>query len=94
ARLLRDQLRWADLVAVTQAGDFVAALPETDAGDAAALAAKLAARVQELAVEGAPIRVRYGVSSWRRGDHAPTLLARAAQAARVAQVADTTPAAL
>ncbi|MEJ2687589.1 MAG: diguanylate cyclase, partial [Gammaproteobacteria bacterium] len=80
SRLLKDQLRWADLVAHTEHGRFVIALPETDSGHAETLGVKLGGLLGELcAQDGSSPQVRVGVSSWRRSDSATALLRRAVQ---------------
>lgn len=80
SRLLKDQLRWADLVAYTEDGQFVIALPETDSSHAETLGGKLRGLLGELcARDGSSPQVRVGVSSWRRSDNATALLRRAAQ---------------
>ena len=80
ARLLKDQLRWADLVACTDRQEFVLVLPETTAEAALKLADKLRAQLHELAAEidpANPLWTCYGVTDWRKSDNANTLLKRA-----------------
>lgn len=80
SRLLKDQLRWADLVGHAENGQFVVALPETDSEHAQVLAVKLRSLLGDLAgQDGAAPQVRIGVSSWRRSDNATALLRRAAE---------------
>jgi diguanylate cyclase (GGDEF)-like protein len=83
ARLLKDQLRWADLVACTEKQQFVLVLPETQTEAALKLAGKLRQQLQALAANNdaaGPCRPCYGVTGWRRNDNAKTLLKRAAAA--------------
>jgi diguanylate cyclase (GGDEF)-like protein len=83
ARLLKDQLRWADLVGCTEQGEFILVLPETTPDAAFRLTDKLTQRVQEIAVTelgGQPLETCYGITGWQRSDNADTLLKRAAMA--------------
>ncbi len=83
SQLLRDQIRWADLVGRLDNGDFIFVLPETDQMAAEALAGKIARRLREFSIpalgdlhpEGS-----FGVSSWRHGDDANLLIKRAQDA--------------
>ncbi len=78
AQLLKDQLRWADLIGCTDNGEFILALPETTSQAAMALADKLKNLIQPDAEHS--LTARYGVTSWRRSDNATTLLERASAA--------------
>lgn len=83
ARLLKDQLRWADLIGCTETHEFVLILPETTPEAGLRLADKLSQRLQEMAdreLEGQPIDTCYGVTGWRRSDNANALLSRAGMA--------------
>ncbi len=81
ARLLKDQLRWADLVGCTDSGEFLMVLPETNQADALKLAEKLAEPMQTLADQHtAPVFPCYGVTEWRKSDNAGGLLRRGASA--------------
>lgn len=83
SQLLRDQIRWADLVGRLDNGDFIFVLPETDQVAAEALAGKIARQLKEFTIptlgdlrpEGS-----FGVSNWRRGDDASLLIKRASDA--------------
>jgi len=83
SQLLRDQIRWADLVGRLDNGDFIFVLPETDQPAAEALAGKIARQLSEFTIpvlgnlrpEGC-----FGVSSWHRGDDANLLIKRANEA--------------
>lgn len=82
ARLLRDQLRWADFIArLEPEPQFVVALPETGGEGALQLARKLRTALEELPVtpgERACIHPNsIGVTHWQRGDDAKGLLQRA-----------------
>lgn len=76
-QLLRDQLRWADLVGRDDDGSFVLVLPETDRGAAIGLTDKLAAALARDERIGA---VFFGVTEWNRTDNAAGLLQRARSA--------------
>ena len=78
AQLLKDQLRWADLIGCTDNGEFILALPETTSQAAMALADKLKNLIQPDAEHS--LTACYGVTSWRRSDNATTLLERASAA--------------
>jgi len=79
ARLLKDQLRWADLVGCSERHEFVLVLPETTADSAVQLAGKLEQRLADMgdAIDGQNLSICYGVTGWRRKDNASTLLNRA-----------------
>ncbi len=83
AHLLKDQLRWADLIGCNDQGEFMLVLPETSPEAGLRLAAKLQQRLQELAERefgSETVDTCYGVTGWRRSDNAETLLKRAAMA--------------
>jgi diguanylate cyclase (GGDEF)-like protein len=83
AGLLKDQLRWADLVGCSEQREFILVLPETTGEAALRLAEKLTRRVEEMADRdngSGSVNTCYGVTDWRRSDSAATLLGRAAQA--------------
>jgi diguanylate cyclase (GGDEF)-like protein len=80
ARLLKDQLRWADLVGHTDRQEFILVLPETSAEAAICLAQKLERRLGELPLRLPAEQLRFGISSWHRTDSARSLVKRAAQA--------------
>ncbi|MCC7121016.1 MAG: PAS domain-containing protein [Gammaproteobacteria bacterium] len=73
-RMLRDQLRWVDVLARWSETELLVLLPETPARAATALCRKLATLARGLDVE---VVVQWGSSTWRRGDDAATLVARA-----------------
>jgi len=82
ARLLKDQLRWADLVGCSEQHDFILVLPETTAESAMQLAGKLEQRVAEMGgeIDSQNPSICYGVTGWRKKDNAGTLLKRAGKA--------------
>jgi len=89
SQLLRDQLRWADLVGRMDTGDFIFVLPETDQGAAIALANKIAGKFTELNIpvddqQSNKPEACFGVASWSKGDDSAQLLARTANAAALA----------
>lgn len=78
-RLLKDQLRWADLIGCTEQQEFMLVLPETSAEAAAEVAQKLEQRLVDLAPQAEGAWFCVGISGWRRNDNARSLLKRAAQ---------------
>lgn len=78
-RLLKDQLRWADLIGCTEQQEFMLVLPETSAEAAAEVAEKLERRLIALAPQAEGAWFCVGISGWRRNDNARSLLKRAAQ---------------
>jgi GGDEF domain-containing protein len=82
SQLLRDQLRWADMVGRDNEGRFVFVLPETDKDSAIALANKIAVQLGGLTILGGICRpeARFGIAQWTRGDDAGLLLKRSAEA--------------
>jgi len=82
SHLLRDQLRWADMVGRNNDGQFVFVLPETDRDSAVALANKIAARLGGLTILGGTFRPQacFGIAQWARGDDTGLLLKRSAEA--------------
>jgi diguanylate cyclase (GGDEF)-like protein len=80
ARLLKDQLRWADLIGCTEQREFILVLPETTAEAALSLADKLAQRLAELVPYAGDDGFCFGVAGWRKSDNARILLKRAALA--------------
>jgi len=74
ARLIHDQLRWADMAAHLEPDTFLIALPETGTTGAGEMLQRLAGR---LAVElGAVPVVAHGVTEWQPGDDTAALLRR------------------
>jgi PAS domain S-box-containing protein len=86
ARLLKDQLRWADIIGCNEQHEFILVLPETSRDDALKLADKLSKHLQELDTDaGQALSPCYGVTEWRKSDSAATLLQRAATALQQAR---------
>ena len=80
ARLLKDQLRWADLIGCSNEQDFILVLPETSAEASLQLIEKLRGLLDKLAndtLAGNVIRTSVGVAGWRRNDSAEALISRA-----------------
>jgi len=73
-RMLREQLRWVDVLARWSDTELLVLLPETPARAATALCRKLATQARSL--DGVAV-VAWGASSWRRGDDATQFVARA-----------------
>ncbi len=80
SRLLKDQLRWADVIGCTEQGVFILVLPETSRDDALKLADKLSQRLQELPADTQAVWPCYGVTEWQKNDSAAGLLRRAGTA--------------
>jgi GGDEF domain-containing protein len=80
SQLLRDQMRWADLIARLENGNFALVLPETDKESAMALANKLATQLGNLGNDEQRLSVCFGITDWSRGDDAKTLLQRSTKA--------------
>ena len=85
SQLLKDQLRWADLVGQTKTLEFVLVLPETTKEDAETIASKINEAVNELTVTGengdeVELIPLFGVTEWTKGDDTRSLLKRAGNA--------------
>jgi diguanylate cyclase (GGDEF)-like protein len=81
ARMLKDQMRWADQIGRFAADEFLLVLPETDADAADHLLDKLRRRHDDLSLiagDGRPITLttRIGSASWQQGDDRTKLLRR------------------
>lgn len=88
-QLLRDQIRWADMLGRLKSGYFIFILPETDQDAATAMAGKLAGILHQLLInigENQPIRPKacFGIASWDKGDDSGSLLSRCRQATQSA----------
>lgn len=83
SQILKDQMRWADLIAITNDGQFVLVLPETTRESAQRLADKLHNKLSplpssaELSLPQVDLRSQIQVTEWTRSDSAQTLIARA-----------------
>ena len=73
ARLLKEQLRWVDLLGQWRDDTLLVVLPETTFDAADRLRAKLAALLAAPAVEA----IACGVATWRKGDTPERMVARA-----------------
>ena len=83
ARLLKDQLRWADLIGCNGEREFILVLPETGPDASLQLIEKLRDLLNKMAdqvLDGESITANYGIAGWRRSDNAETLLGRARMA--------------
>jgi len=82
AQMLKDQMRWADLIGRFDNDEFLLVLPETDADAANHLLEKLRQRLAGLtpsAADGRTIALvaQFGVAGWQQGDDRAKLLRRA-----------------
>jgi diguanylate cyclase (GGDEF)-like protein len=92
SQLLRDQMRWADMVGRMSTGQFVFILPETNKEAAIALANKLAGQLNEFSVQideqtSLQALACFGVAAWSKGDDARLLMTRSIDAAQTARQA-------
>jgi diguanylate cyclase (GGDEF)-like protein len=87
--MLKDTLRWADLVSRTEDNRFVFILPETDKEAAVLLARKINANITELTVTykdtTLPANACFGVSAWEKGNDSVLLLRHANQSLDLAK---------
>ncbi len=91
--LLKDQLRWADLIGRTREDQFIIVMPETTPEAATRICDKLRERLQTLTVpyaDGKPCRARahFGLTAWRKGDDGVMMLDRLQAALREAAGGD------
>lgn len=94
AQLLKDQMRWADIIGRYDGSDFLLILPETAEEAARQLAEKLSALVSEqplTTAEGKSYTIRpyCGITGWRKGDDATLMLQRVSDSVSAAKAADT-----
>lgn len=87
--LLRDQIRWADLVGRADDGHFIFVLPETGLNHAVALANKIADQLKEMRISlDADSQYQpeacFGIAAWTKGDDNKLLLNRSAEATQTA----------
>jgi len=90
SRLLKDQMRWADIVSRVEYNRFVFVLPETDKSAALHLANKISTQINELPVklsenEILHLDANFGISAWEKGNDVVLLLRRATQALEAAK---------
>ncbi|NOX91261.1 MAG: GGDEF domain-containing protein [Gammaproteobacteria bacterium] len=89
SQMLRDQIRWADMVGRLNAGQFIFILPETNKDAAVALANKLAGQLKDFTImideqNGIQIMASFGITAWSKGDDARLLMSRSSDAAQAA----------
>ena len=77
SQILKDQLRWADMVGCTEDREFIMVLPETRRDDALSLTEKLTERLAREIPESTGAWATYGVVEWQKTDNSATLLRRA-----------------
>ncbi len=75
SQLLKDQMRWADIVGHLENYDFVLLLPETVYESAETLIKKLNNSLQNVAMDVKDIH--YGLSQWQKGDDVSMFVERA-----------------
>lgn len=87
--MLKDTLRWADMVSRIEDNRFVFILPETDKESAVHLANKLNNHISELTVnfedQQLDIQACFGVASWEKGNDTVLLLRHATQSLEIAK---------
>ena len=66
SQLLKDQIRWADIVGHLNEFDFVLLLPETVYESAEVLIRKINDRLRNIAIDAQ--HIFYGISQWQKGD--------------------------
>ena len=77
SRILKDQLRWADVIGIGDDRSFIMVLPETRRDDALVATDKLSERLAHEFDASAAGWAAYGVVEWQKTDNANTLLRRA-----------------
>lgn len=73
--LLKEQMRWADIIGRYDGADFLLILPETPLEASETLASKLCEQVSQLEQDGS-IKAYCGVTCWQKGDDATLMLQR------------------
>jgi len=85
SHLLKDQLRWADVIGQLSPREFVIVLPETDKGSSNMMAGKVSESLVKLKdVESA----LFGITEWKKGDTAASMLHRVEEGLARAQEKD------
>jgi len=80
SHMLRDQMRWADMVGRLEDDKFLLILPETPEDAAKTLIGKLTDKIEELNTNhNLKIDVFFGMANWDTGDDARLMLKRAAE---------------
>lgn len=78
SQILKDQLRWADVIGCNDDHEFILVLPETSRDDALQLTEKLNDRLaSEFQASESNWVAAYGVAEWHKTDTSATLLQRA-----------------
>lgn len=77
SQILKDQLRWADVIGCSEDHEFIMVLPETNREDALSLTAKLNERMASEFKSSEANWAAYGVAEWQKTDNSMTLLKRA-----------------
>jgi len=89
SRLLRDQMRWADMIGRYERNVFLCVLQETDNEAANKLVKKIQSKVKALTTENLPgagsdaLDVCVGIAEWCKGDDGKSLIERASNACSV-----------
>ncbi|MFN2308985.1 MAG: GGDEF domain-containing protein [Gammaproteobacteria bacterium] len=87
SQILKDQLRWADVIGHSEDHEFILILPETRRHDALSLTDKLNERLTREFPGSASVWAAYGVVEWQKTDDAGSLLSRARAALAQARAA-------
>ena len=75
-RVLKENLRWVDILGAWDEKTAVVILPETDFAAAETLSGKLAARIEQVDNEHPDFHFRSGVAEWQQGDQPDSLIGR------------------
>ena len=88
AQLLRDYVRWADMVARDEDGEFIMVLPETPLEGAKELASRVLKVLTELDISGktdGQVIANLGATQWQMSDDISTLIHRASELVQAAR---------
>ncbi|MEW5754764.1 MAG: sensor domain-containing diguanylate cyclase [Pseudomonadota bacterium] len=90
-RLLKEQMRWADMIARVGEGQFLLALPETSKAAAAQLVDKIYPLLTQLKLPGTDLQPQaaFGITEWSRNDDVKRLIRRTEKALDLAREDDT-----
>jgi len=87
--MLKDTLRWADLVSHVDDERFIFILPETDKDAAVHLAHKINTHIEGMNIDfensSLPVTASFGVAAWEKGNDAVLLLRHATQSLDLAK---------
>lgn len=87
--MLKDTLRWADLVSHVEDNRFIFILPETDKEAAVHLAHKINTNIEGMSIDyentPVPVVASFGVAAWEKGNDAVLLLRHASQSLDLAK---------